>query len=102
MVDYLPALRADGDGTVIRIRVVPRASRTRLAGLHGDLVKLRVAAPPVEGRANEEVVAHLADALGLRARDLALVAGDRSRTKTVRVAGLAPPDVARRLADATP
>jgi len=102
MSDYAAALSPDGqDGTRLRLRLVPRASTTALAGLQGDAVKLRVAAPPVEGKANAAALEHLADVLDVRRRDLEIVSGATARTKVVRVAGLDGPTVARRLAAAT-
>lgn len=77
--------------------MVPGARRTELvAGADGGL-RLRVAAPPVEGRANEAVLAFLAGALGVRARSLRLVAGQRGRDKVVVVPGMAPAAVATAL-----
>jgi uncharacterized protein len=97
-LDAAPALSPDGDGTRVRVRTVPRAAASGIAGLHGDQVKVRVCAPPVDGRANAEVAAVLADALGVRVRDVTLVSGGRGRSKVLRVTGLTPPEVARRLA----
>lgn len=76
------------DGTTIRIRVFvqPRASRPGVAGVHGDALKVRVAAPPEDGRANDEVCRLLALALSVSRRALAVSAGHTSRTKTVEIA----------------
>lgn len=97
MDDLSGALQADGDGTRIRVRLVPRAARTGLAGAHGDAVKLRVTAPPLDGRANAEALAFLARRLGVAKQAVELVSGHRSRDKVVRVAGLDPAAVAARL-----
>lgn len=70
------------------VRVQPRASRTELAGAYGDAVKIRLAAPPVEGAANEELVAFLAARLKVPKRAVRITRGERSRTKTVEVAGV--------------
>ena len=67
----------------------PRASRTEVVGLHGDAIKLRVAAPPVEGEANEEVVRFLAKTLGVPASAVSVVNGAASRRKTIEVNGVA-------------
>ena len=69
------------------VRVVPRASRSAVAGTHDGALKVRVAAPPVEGAANEELVRFLARALGVSRRDVEIVGGHTSRTKIVRAAG---------------
>lgn len=88
----------DEGGVTIAVQVVPRARRSEVAGPQGDRLKVRVAAPPVEGAANEALLAFLAQALGLRKRDLELVAGERGRRKLVRIRGLDAAAVAARLA----
>jgi uncharacterized protein YggU (UPF0235/DUF167 family) len=66
-------------------------------GRHGEALKVRLAAPPVDGAANEALVRFLADALQVPRAAVTLVARAASRSKVVQVAGLAPDDVARRL-----
>jgi uncharacterized protein (TIGR00251 family) len=76
------------DGALtFNVRVVPRASRTEVAGEHGGALRVRVAAPPVEGAANEELVRFVAKSLGVPARDVELVSGLASKSKRVRVRG---------------
>ena len=70
---------------VLTLHVQPGASRTEYAGLHGDAHKIRLAAPPVEGRANEALIAFLADTFGVRLRDVAIVSGASARRKIVRI-----------------
>jgi uncharacterized protein (TIGR00251 family) len=77
--------------------VQPRASRTELAGQHGDALKVRVAAPPVDGAANDALVRFLADVLGVARSAVSIEAGGTGRAKIVRVAGVGPADAARRL-----
>jgi uncharacterized protein (TIGR00251 family) len=79
-------------GAVIRLRVhvQPSAGRTAVVGRHGDAVKLRVAAPPVDDRANDAVVALLADVAGGTPSAVEVVPGPRSRAKRVRVRGVGP------------
>ena len=72
----------------ITVRVVPRASRNELAGIMGDAVKLRVCAPPVDGKANEAVVEFLAESLGVPRSRISIRAGAAGRRKHVRVAGM--------------
>ena len=91
------AASADGRATLVPVKVVPNASRSRLAGPHGDGVKVQVTAPPERGRANEAVCAVLAEALGVPPRDVSVVRGETSPAKTLRVEGLTPDEVARRL-----
>lgn len=70
---------------VLRIHVQPGARRTEVAGLHGDALKVRVAAPALEDRANEALIAFIADALGVAKRDVTIASGERSREKRVEV-----------------
>ncbi len=81
-------LRADGDGVVLTLHIQPGAKRTECAGLHGEALKIRLAAPPVDGKANEALVAFLAKALGVPKSRVELVSGEASRAKRVRVAGV--------------
>ncbi|MPZ89166.1 MAG: hypothetical protein GEU81_14080, partial [Nitriliruptorales bacterium] len=90
--------RAADGGTLLSVRLVPRASRSQIAGVHDGAVRIRVAAPPVEGRANAALLDYLAGLLGLRPRDLDVAVGERSRTKTVWIGALDSAAVARRLA----
>jgi uncharacterized protein len=73
---------------VIDIRVIPRAPRTRVDGTRGGAILIRLAAPPVDGAANEALIAFLSDALSLPRRNLQLVSGEKSRDKRVRIEGL--------------
>jgi uncharacterized protein len=71
----------------VTIRVRPGAGRTVVGGSHDGALVVRVAAPPVDGRATEAALAAVADAFGVRQRDVTLVTGATSRTKTVDVVG---------------
>lgn len=75
-------------GVRIHVWVQPGAKRTEVVGMHADAVKLRVAAPPEKGRANEAAGAALAYLLGVRASDVTLVSGATSRSKTFEVRGV--------------
>ena len=81
----------------LAFRVIPRARRTEVAGVRGDAILVRLAAPPVDGAANEALLAFLAERLHLPRRNLALVRGAASRDKTIAVEGLTALDVRRRL-----
>jgi uncharacterized protein (TIGR00251 family) len=85
------------EGVVLHVHVQPGAGRSAVVGRHGDALKVRVAAPPVEGRANEATRALLADALGLPAGDVELTGGESSRAKRFRLRGLDPEEADRRL-----
>lgn len=81
-------IEAAGDGICIRVRVVPRARRTELAGTRDDELLVRLNAPPVDGAANEELISFLATLLGVPRRGVAIVSGARSRHKRVHVAAI--------------
>lgn len=72
-----------GGGSEITLHVQPGASKSELAGLHGDALKLRISARPVEGAANAAVLEFLSAWLAVPKRDLRLIRGDKSRRKTV-------------------
>jgi uncharacterized protein (TIGR00251 family) len=82
---------------VLELLVQPRASRTRVVGEHDGRLKIQLAAPPVDGEANAALLAFLADALGLKRGDLALLAGESGRRKRVRAAGLGAAAAAEKL-----
>jgi uncharacterized protein (TIGR00251 family) len=83
-------VEATADGTVIvAVHVQPRSGTTAITGRHGDALRIRVAAPPVDGRATEAARRALADALGVSATAVELASGERSRLKRFRVEGLA-------------
>src|SRR5258705_4744596 len=80
------AWRRDRDGAIVMmLHIQPGAGRSEFAGMHGDALKLRLAAPPVEGKANAELIRFLADAFGVPQRNVLLLRGETSRAKTVRV-----------------
>ena len=81
-------LRGDGNGVVLTLHVQPGAKRSDIAGLHGEALKIRLAAPPVDGKANEALIAFIAERLGIPKSRVELVAGPASRAKRVRVSGL--------------
>jgi len=82
------------------LRVAPGGSRTAVVGRHGDAWKVRVAAAPERGRANEAVLALLAETLALPRARVTLVSGGGSRDKIVELAGIEPDEIERRLAAA--
>jgi len=83
--------------TRLRVKVQARARRNEVGGFQGDILRLKVTAPPVEGRANEAVVELLAGHLRLPKSSIRIVAGERAPLKTVEVAGLDAAAVAERL-----
>lgn len=73
---------------VLRVKVVPGSSREAIAGPLGDRLKVRVSAPPEAGAANEAVCRLIAEALGVRARDVRITAGQTRPEKTLEIDGL--------------
>ncbi len=78
------------------VRAVPGASRAAVAGMLGDALRIRVCSPPVDGRANDELCAVLAEVLGVRRREVRVAAGHTSRSKQL-VVSLPAEEVVRRL-----
>lgn len=86
----MPAwLRRDGDDLILLLRVQPRAVHDEIAGPHGDRLRVRITAPPVDGKANAHLLRYLADRLGLPVGDLRLERGETGRDKQVRIRRLA-------------
>lgn len=86
-------LRTDRDGVVLSLHIQPGAKKTEVAGPHGDALKIRLAAPPVDGKANAALLRFLAQKVGCRDTAVELVSGQTARAKRVRIAGVAPRDV---------
>src|SRR5688572_20158390 len=89
-----------GNGTLIDIHVVPNAKNSEIVGMHGDALKVRIAAPPVDGAANEEVCRFFAGLFGVRLAQVAVVRGATSKRKTVAVEGVAAAEIQRLLGKA--
>jgi uncharacterized protein (TIGR00251 family) len=81
-----PWCRRDDEGWLLAVRVQPNSSVSAIAGEHADRLKVRLAAPPVDGKANVELVRFLAKALGVPRASVSVVRGQSSRSKTVRIA----------------
>ena len=93
----MPWIEDSPHGCRINIRVTPRSSRSRMDGCLGDHLKIRLAAPPVEGKANEALINFLAGELGVHRRAVQLEAGSQSRLKRVLIQGLSKSETTRRL-----
>jgi uncharacterized protein (TIGR00251 family) len=84
----------ENDGRVrFSVRVQPRASTTELAGFYGDALKIRLAAPPVDGAANEALVIFLAKIFSVARRDVTILAGESARSKLIEIRGITERDV---------
>ncbi|HNR98853.1 MAG TPA: DUF167 domain-containing protein [Planctomycetota bacterium] len=94
-------MRETAGGTEIPVRVAPNARRSAIAGLWQRALKVGVAAPPRDERANDALVAFMAGVLGVARRDVAITRGLRGRDKIVRVRGCDAARIRRRFAEAT-
>ncbi|WKZ66741.1 MAG: DUF167 domain-containing protein [Flavobacteriales bacterium] len=84
----MPDWIAEQEGAIIlSVHAQPGAKRTEVAGVHGDALRIRLAAPPVDGQANEALITFLAGAFGVPKRQVDLLSGHASRSKRVRVNG---------------
>lgn len=83
-----PWLKVTDGALLIAIHVQPGASRTEWAGTHGDALKIRLKAPPVDGKANEALLGFIAETAGVARRAVELVGGQTSRRKRVAIAGV--------------
>lgn len=84
--DSAPACRWQDGDLLLSVQVQPRARGSEFAGLHGDHLKIRLAAPPVDGQANAALIDFLAEAFGVPKRQVVLVAGASGRSKRLRIA----------------
>ena len=78
--------REDADALSLTLHIQPGAKHTEIAGTHGDALKVRLAAPPIAGKANALLLHFLADAFGVPLRNVTLLRGETSRHKVVRIA----------------
>ena len=80
--------QASDKGVTFQVKVIPRAKRDEIAGREGNVLKVRLNAPPVEGRANEALIKFFADRLGIARGQVEIVRGKTSRHKVVQVRGV--------------
>jgi hypothetical protein len=88
-------------GTTFAVRVHPRANKNAITGEVGDALKLSLTAPPADGKANQACIAFFAKLLNVPRSSVTIAAGQTSRTKVIRVAGLSAEEVRRRLDEVT-
>lgn len=93
----MSSLTQTAEGVVIAVHACPRASKNAVQGLHGDAFKIRLRAPPVDGKANEALLEFLAETLDIPTRNLCLVSGETNRQKRVLARGLTVAQVQARL-----
>lgn len=73
---------------ILKIKVEPRSSRSEVVGPYGEALKVKLTSPPVEGKANKELVELLAKKFGIPKKDVAIISGQSSKNKTVRITGV--------------
>ncbi|MDI6790456.1 MAG: DUF167 domain-containing protein [Thermodesulfobacteriota bacterium] len=93
-----PFLQPSTDGVLLRVYVQPKASREGIAGYHGDALKIRLKAPPVEGEANAACIRFLASLFGLPQTNLSIKTGHKSRLKLIEMEGVSIEEVKKVIA----
>ena len=81
-------IKEKAGSVVFLVQVLPRSSQCRFAGCQGDFLKIKLTAPPVDGRANEECIRFLASALGVKRDQVRIVGGLKAKKKTIEIKGL--------------
>jgi hypothetical protein len=81
-------IREDNDGVIFSAKIVPASSRTAIAGLLDGMVKIKVAAPPEKGKANQLLLSFLAKELGVKTKALSIISGQRNAVKQIKIAGI--------------
>ncbi len=85
------------DSVIFKVRVIPRASKSKIVGEYDEFLKVKLAAPPVDGAANKALVKILAKALGVSKSEVVILCGETSKTKTIELSNLALNALVRRL-----
>lgn len=88
MNEKLKFLSENAQGAIIQVFVQPRASKNELVGVHEDSLKIRIAAPPVEGEANKECIKFMARLLNVPKSSVVIIQGHKSRRKTLLIKGI--------------
>lgn len=87
------SIKEGPEGIIFNLRVIPRSSRCEITGIQNDALKLKITAPPVEGKANEECIRFLSDQLGIKKNRIAIKAGHKSKNKTIAISGITKDDL---------
>jgi uncharacterized protein (TIGR00251 family) len=91
------AIRDSADGATFAVKLHPRAKKSSITGEVGDALKVSISAPPIEGRANKTVIEYFAKLLKVPRSSVSIAAGQNSRNKVIRVAGMSAEELRRRL-----
>lgn len=84
-------------GLLLPVRAVPRASKNEIQGVHGDALKVRLQAPPVEGKANEALIRFFSDALDIPRSQISIASGETGRNKAILINGISKADLLKKL-----
>jgi len=95
-------LRETKEGLLLAVRVIPRSARDEIVGTHGNALKIRLNAPPVDGKANARLIQFLGERLGAPPSRIQIIRGQTGREKQVLVTGLRPEELRRRLGSPCP
>ncbi len=95
-------LQETKDGVVLTVKAVPRAAKSEIAGVDDEWLRVRVKAPPVDGKANEALVKFFAEFYSLPKGSVSIVSGDTARLKRIRITGLAADKAKEALSAARP
>lgn len=90
-------IRQADEGIIIAVHAVPRAAKDAVQGIHGDALKIRLNAPPVDGKANAALIAFLSEKLNIPKSNIALKSGVNQRRKIVLIAGISTQEASRQL-----
>lgn len=85
------------DKVLLRLKVVPNASKSQIAGLHGEAIRVRIQAPPVDGKANAALVKFFAEELGIARKQVEVESGSLSQHKTLAITGLNRSEIFKKL-----
>jgi len=88
-------------GAVIRVKVLPRSSKTEIAGKADGVYRIKLTAPPVDGKANKALINFLAKKTGLPKKKFRIISGEHSRNKTIRIHEVASEEVMKSLGDSS-
>lgn len=90
-------IRETAKGVLLPVRAVPRASKNEIQGVHGDALKIRLQAPPVEGKANQALIRFLSETLDISRSQISVASGETGRNKAVLITGITKAELVRRL-----
>ncbi len=93
----MPWLRIEGNDVILTLHIQPGAKKTEVAGPHGETLKIRLAAPPVDGKANVALTEFIAEKVDAGRTAVTLISGQTSRAKRIRISGMSPDHVIARL-----